>query len=116
MKMRPSSLHVEECAYIVNFASVVVVCPCVCNTAEAGEEPLRKRVERVAGYFFLDLPLTRGRMEAEEVFHGSKIESLHVLSENMIPYSGFVWNGQSFLESVLLHLFMVPAEMPHQCQ
>ncbi len=39
-KVRQSSSHVEECADIVDFT----------------------------GYLFLDLPLTRGRMEAEEVF------------------------------------------------
>ena len=33
----------ERCA--VDFASVVGICLCVCDTAEAGEEPLRKRVE-----------------------------------------------------------------------
>ena len=52
-------------SYVVDFATVVVVvCRSISNTAEAGKEPLRKRVERVAGYFLLDLPLDRGRMEA----------------------------------------------------
>ena len=71
--MRTSSAYVAECTYVVDFATVVVGCRSICNTAEAGKEPLRKRVERVAGYFLLDLPLARGRMEAEEVFHGSKV-------------------------------------------
>ena len=34
-----------EYTYIVDFASVVGICLDVCDTAEAGEEPLRKRVE-----------------------------------------------------------------------
>lgn len=74
-----------ECAYIVDFASVAGICRCVRDTAEAGEEPLRKRVERIVSYFFLALVLTRGRMEAEEVLDGGEIWGLHVLSENSLP-------------------------------
>jgi len=110
--MRTGSAYVAEYTYVVDFASVVFICRSICNTAEAGKEPLRKRVERVAGYFLFDLPLARGRMEAEEVLHGSKIGGLDVLLENPVPYSSFVGNGQSFLEGILFHLFMVPAEMP----
>ncbi len=51
-------------------------------------------------------------METEEVLHGSKVKGLHVLSESLLPYSVFVRNGQSFLEDILLRLFMVPAEIP----
>jgi hypothetical protein len=68
----------------------------------------------IGGYFFLNLALARRRMEAEEVPHGGKIGGLHVLSENPLPYSGFVRNEQSFLEGILLRLFMVPAEIPRQ--
>jgi hypothetical protein len=53
-------------------------------------------------------------MEAEEILYGGKVRGLHVLSENPLPYSGFVRNGQSFLEGILLRLFMVPAEIPRQ--
>jgi hypothetical protein len=85
--MRTGSAYVVECTYVVDFATVVVVYRSICNTAETGKEPLRKRVERVAGYFLLDFPLTRGRVEAEEVFHGSKIGGLHVPFKNSVPYS-----------------------------
>jgi hypothetical protein len=85
------------CGYIVDFASVVSICRCACNTAEAGEEPFRKRVERVRGYFLLDLALTRGCVEAEEVLHGGKVGGLHVLSKNQLPHSGFVSDVKSFL-------------------
>jgi hypothetical protein len=44
---------------------------CTRNTFEAGEEPFRKRVERVAGQSFHDLPLTRGRMKSQETFYSS---------------------------------------------
>ena len=64
--------------------------------------------------FFLDLALARRRMEAEEVLHGGKVRDLHVLSENPLPYSGFVRNEHSFLEGILLRLFMVPVEIPRQ--
>ena len=53
-------------------------------------------------------------MEAEEVLHGGKVRGLHVLSENPVPYSGFVRNEHSFLEGILLRLFMVPVEIPRQ--
>lgn len=32
-------------------------------------------LSEIAGYFFLDLALTCGRMEAEEVLHGGKLRS-----------------------------------------
>ena len=64
--------------------------------------------------FFLNLALARRRMETEEVLHGGKVRGLHVLSENPFPYSGFVRNGQSFLEGILLRLFIVPAKIPRQ--
>jgi hypothetical protein len=88
--IRTGSAHVAEYTYIVDFASVVVISRSVCNTAEAGKEPFRKRVKRIAGYFLLNFPLTRGRMEVEEVFHGSKIGGFYVLFENLVPYSSFV--------------------------
>lgn len=34
-----------ECTYIVDFASIVGICLYFYNTAEAGEESLRKRIE-----------------------------------------------------------------------
>jgi hypothetical protein len=112
--MRSGSPCAAECTYIVDFASVVGICLCVCDTAEAGEELLRKRVERVAGHYLHDLTLTRGRMEAEEIFHGGKVGGLHILSENPLPYSGFVRNRKFFLGGILLHPSVVPAEIPRQ--
>jgi hypothetical protein len=53
-------------------------------------------------------------MEAEEVFHGSKVGGVHVLFEDPVPYSSLVGNRQSFLEGILLHLLMMPAERPRQ--
>ena len=101
-----------ECTYVIDFATVVV--RSICNTAEAGKEPLRKRVKRVAGYLLPNLPLARGRMEAEEVFHGSKVGGIHVLFKDPVPYSSLIGNRQSFLKGVLLRLFMMPAEIPSQ--
>jgi hypothetical protein len=103
-----------ECTYIVDFASVVGICRCTRNTFEAGEEPFRKRVERVAGQSFHDLPPTRGRMKPEEVFYSSKIGGLHIPFENPLPRGSFVRNGKSFLKGSLLHLLMVPAEIQGQ--
>jgi hypothetical protein len=111
--MRAGSAHVAECDYVVDFASIFVICRSICNTAEASKEPLHKRVKRVAGHFPRDLP-PASRMKAEEFFHGSKIGSLHVLSENLVPYSSFVENGQSFLEDIVFDLVMMPPEMPRQ--
>jgi len=51
---------------------------------EACKEPLRKRIERVVGYYLFDLPLARSRIESEEVFHGSKIGGLYVLFKNPV--------------------------------
>jgi hypothetical protein len=110
MTMRTGSAYITEYIYIIDFVSVVVVCRSVCNTAKAGKESLRKRVEQVAGYVLPNLPLARGRVEAEEVFHGSKIRGLHELLENPVSYSSFVGDGQSFPEGIPFHLFMVPAE------
>ena len=39
------SPYVAEYTYIVDFAFVVGICLCLYDTAEAGEEPLRKRVK-----------------------------------------------------------------------
>src|SRR5271163_3481025 len=103
--MRTGSAHVMERTYVVDLRSIVLVYRGVCNTAEAGKEPFRKRVERVTGYYLPDLSLARGRMEAEKVFHSNKIRGLHVLSKNPVPYSSFVGNRQSFPEGVLFHLF-----------
>jgi hypothetical protein len=50
--------------YIVDFASVVGIYRCACGTAEAGEEPFRECVERVAGRFFHDQALTRGGLKS----------------------------------------------------
>ena len=74
-----------EGTYIVDFASVFAICRRVRNIGEAGKKPLRKRVKRVASYPFCNNALTRGCIEAEEVFHGGKVRGLHVFGENQLP-------------------------------
>jgi hypothetical protein len=103
-----------EYAYIVDFAPVLFIYLSVRNTGEAGEKPLRKRVERVASRLFYNHALACGSLKAEEVFHGSKVRGLHVFSENQLSYSGFIGSRKAFLKSILLHSFVVPAETPHQ--
>lgn len=97
LKMRSGSPYVVWSGYIVNFASVVSIYQCAYNTAKAGEEPFRKRVERVRGYFLPDPAPTRGRAEAEEVLHCGKVGGFHVLSKNQLSHSGFVSDVKSFL-------------------
>ena len=89
--------------YIINFASVVLICLRVRHTGEAGEKPLRNRDERVASYLVHNLALTRGRTEAEKVLHSGKVGCLHIFGENPLPYGGFVGDGKSFLESILFY-------------
>jgi hypothetical protein len=108
VRIRPGLPQVLECTYIVDLASVVSICRCAGDTSKAGEEPLRKRVERVAGCLLDDHAFTGGRLKAEEVFHRSKIGCLYILSKNALPYGSFVQNGNSSLEGILLHLLMVP--------
>ena len=45
VRIRRGLPQVLECTYIVDFASVVSICRCACDTCKAGEEPLRKCVE-----------------------------------------------------------------------
>jgi len=45
------------------------------NTGEAGEKPLRKRVERVVSRLFYNHALACGCLKAEEVFHGGKVRA-----------------------------------------
>jgi hypothetical protein len=97
-----------EYAYIIDFASVVLVCLGVCNTGKAGEKPFRNRDERVASYLCHNLTFARGCTEAEEVFHGGKVGCLDVFCENPLPYSG---DGKAFLESILFYRQVVPAEI-----
>jgi hypothetical protein len=87
--------------YIVDFASVVLICLSVCNPGKAGEKSLRNRDKRVASYLCHNPILTRGRTEAEEVLYGGKVGCLHVFGQNPLPYGGFVGDGKAFLESVL---------------
>jgi hypothetical protein len=103
-----------EHAYIVDFASVVLVCLGVRDTGEAGEKPLRNRDERVASDRYHNLALTHGYTEAAEVLHGGEIGCLDVFYENPLPYSGLVGDGKSFLESILFFLEVVPADVPLQ--
>jgi hypothetical protein len=74
-----------EYAYIVDFASIVLVCLGERNTGEAGEKSLRNRDERVASYLCHNLALTRGCTEAEEVLHGGKIGCLDVFLREPAP-------------------------------
>jgi hypothetical protein len=48
------------------------------------KKPLRNRDERVAGYLFHNLALTRDSTEAEEVLHSSKVGRLNVLCETAL--------------------------------
>ena len=52
--------------------------------------------------------------KTEEVLQNSRVWGLHVLSKNPLPDGSFVRNGKSFLEGVLLHLLMVPTDIPRQ--
>jgi hypothetical protein len=80
------------------------------NTGEAGEKPLRKRVERVASRLFHNHALACGCLKAEEVFHGGKVRGLHVFGDNQLSYNGFIGSRKALLKSILLHSFVVPAE------
>jgi hypothetical protein len=68
-----------EYAYIVDFVSVLFIYLGICNTGEAGEKPLHKRVKRVASRLFHNHALARDCMEAEEVFHGDKVRCAPLL-------------------------------------
>ena len=112
--MRTSSAYVAECTYVVDFATVVVVYRSICNTAKAGKEPLRKRVERVAGYFLLDLPLLVAAWKRRKSFTVARSGAFTCFFKDPVPYSSLIGNRQSFLKGILLHFFMMPAEMPRQ--
>jgi hypothetical protein len=71
-----------EYAYIVDFASVLIIYRCVRNTGEASEKPFCKRVKRLASRLLHNHALTRGCLEAEEVFYGGKVRGLHVFRED----------------------------------
>jgi hypothetical protein len=101
-----------EYTYIINFVSIVGICWYTRNTFEAGEEPFRERIKRLAGWSFHDLFFTRGCIKSQEVFHSGKIGGLYILSENPLPRDTLVRNGKSFLKGSLLHLVMVLAEIP----
>jgi hypothetical protein len=92
-----------EYIYIINFAFIILICLRVRHTGEAGEKPLRNRDKRVASYLFHNLALTRGRTEVEEVLHSGKVGCLHIFGENPLPYSGFIGDGEFFLESILFY-------------
>lgn len=67
LRVRPGLSQVAEYAYIVDVTSVIGIYQCTHNTFEAGKEPFRKCVERVADHFSHDFPLTCGHMKPEEV-------------------------------------------------
>jgi hypothetical protein len=114
MRMRSGFYTQQRGAHIVDFASVVGIYRRACNATEAGEEPLCKRVERVTSNLFLDLALARGSVKAEEVLYGGKVGGLHILSENLLPYSGFIRNRKSLLKRILLDPSVVLAEVKRQ--
>jgi hypothetical protein len=53
-------------------------------------------------------------MPAEKVLHGGVIRGLHLRSKNPFSYDGFFRNSKSFLEGILLHSFIVLAEIQYQ--
>ena len=115
--MITSLAYVAELTYVVDFASVVFARRNAHKTAEAGKEPLRKRVKRVTGYFsriFTLLVVTWKRRKSFTVARSGA--STYLLFKNPAPYSSFVGNRQSFLEGVLSHLFLMPAGIPRQYQ
>jgi hypothetical protein len=85
MGVHLTGVHLIGIYYIVDFASVVLVCLGVRNTGEAGEKLLRNRDERVASYFCHNLAFTRGYTEAEEVLYDDKVGCLDVFCENPLP-------------------------------
>ena len=81
-----------EYTYVVDFASVVFICRSICNTAEAGKESLRKRVERVAGYFLFDLPLLVAAWKRRKSFTVARSGASTCCLRIPVPYSSFVEN------------------------
>jgi hypothetical protein len=71
-RIRLSLSQVVEYTHIVDFASIVGIYRCACNTAEAGKELFRKRVKRVAGRVSHDQAQC-GRLRAEDAFQSSEI-------------------------------------------
>ncbi len=45
VSVRPGLSQMRGNTYIIDFASVASICLCVCNTGEAGEEPLCKDIQ-----------------------------------------------------------------------
>jgi hypothetical protein len=74
---------------------------------------MNTRITR-ASYLFHNLTLTFGCIEAEEDLHGGKVGGLYVFRENPLPYSGFVGDRKSLLESILFYRYVVPAKIPLQ--
>ena len=96
--------RVVEHTYVEDFASVVGICRCACNTTEASEDPLPIRVERLGGRLFPAHALTRGRDKAEDIFQSSEIGDLHFLRtrSRVAASSGTespIWRASSFTSS-----------------
>lgn len=72
----------REYACIVDFASVLIIYRCVRNTGEAGENPFRKRLKRLASCLLHCHAGNCGCLEAEEVFYGGKVRGLDVFRED----------------------------------
>jgi hypothetical protein len=104
----------SQYAYIIDLCSVAFIYLGVCNTGEAAEKSPRNRVKRVASYLFHNLTLTFGCIEAKEVFHGNKVRGLHVFRENPLPYSGFIGDRKSPLESILFYRYIMLAKISFQ--
>lgn len=101
-----------EYTHIVDFASIVGIYWCACNTAEAGEESFRKRVKRVTGRVFHDRPLLVDALERKKSFQSSGIGGLYVLLRTRSRVAASSGMGSSFWKDILLDLFMVPIEIP----
>jgi hypothetical protein len=68
VRMRSGSPYVVGYAHITDFASLVVICRYVRNTAKAGRELLHNHVKRVVSYLFLDLPLLVAAWKRRKTF------------------------------------------------
>ena len=55
-------------------------------------------------------------IEAKEVLYGGKVGGLYVFRKNPLPYSGFVGDRKSLLESILFYRYVVSADIPLQYQ
>jgi hypothetical protein len=100
-----------ERAYIAGFASVIGICQRARDTTEAGNDSLPRRVERLAGHHLHDLGLTRGRMEAEEIFTAVRPGKSTFFLRTRSHIATSLGTRSHFLEDILPHPSVKPAEI-----